>query len=147
MYSLKVSILTSVRDIQKLAYCSLWCSISQGEPRGDFPVASMCSIEKVEVPFYSIRRKLIWHLILDTRTPSQNKRIHQTHDHGLLWSQSMVPNLCFRKRHPFSLITSTEGQSTIQFFHYSLSLFPVQLRAANQVNIVAKSNKFSFQWS
>jgi len=32
----------------------------------------------------------------------------------------------------------------VQFCHYRLPLYPVQLRAVSQVNFVAKSNKFPF---
>ena len=33
--------------------------------------------------------------------PFHSKQTRRTRDPGLLWSQSMVPNLCFRKRQPF----------------------------------------------
>jgi len=42
------------------------------------------------------------------------------------------------------LITSKESQFAIQFFQYRLPLYPVQLHAVSRVNIIAKSNKFSF---
>jgi len=45
-----------------------------------------------------------------------------------------------------SLLTSSKGsQLAIQFFHYRLSLFPVQLRVVSWVDIIAKSNKFPCQ--
>ena len=76
--------------------------------------------------------------------PFHSKQIRRTLDPGWLWSQSMGPNRCFRKRHDSLLITSKESQFTIQCFHYRLPLCPVQLRAVSWVNIVAKSNKFPF---
>ena len=42
------------------------------------------------------------------------------------------------------LITSKEIQLPIQFFHYRLPVGPVQIRAVSRVNILAKSNKFTF---
>ena len=38
---------------------------------------------------------------LRSEAPFHSKQIHRTRDPGLLWSQSMVPSLCFQKRKPF----------------------------------------------
>jgi len=52
---------------------------------------------------------------------------------------------CVFENGSFSLpITSKESQLAIQFFHYKLPLFPVQLCAVSRVNIFAKPNKFPF---
>jgi len=56
----------------------------------------------------------------------------------------MVPYCVSGNGNHFLLMISKESQSTIQFFHYRLPLFPVQIRAVSQVNIVVKSNKFPF---
>jgi len=102
------------------------------------------------VPFHSIRCKLrlarsgpvavrVWTWIRGPFfTP---KRIGRTRDPGLLWSQSMLPNLCFRKWQPFCA-HNFKSQSAIQFFHYMLPLLPVQLWVVHRVNIIVRSNKF-----
>jgi len=81
---------------------------------------------------------------LVSEAPFCSKQIRRTRDPRLLWSQSMVPNLCLLKRNHSLLITSNESQFAIQLFHYRLPLFPVQLHAVSWVKIFAKSNKFLF---
>ena len=56
----------------------------------------------------------------------------------------MVANLCFQKQQTCLLITSKESQLAIQFSHYRLPLFPVQLCAVSREDIAANSSKFPF---
>ena len=79
------------------------------------------------------------------KDPFHSKQIRQTHDSGLLWSQSMAPNLCFQKRQPsFAHNFNKKTQLAIQFFHYRFSIFPLQVGAFSRAYFVTKSNKFPF---
>jgi len=78
---------------------------------------------------------------LRSEVPFRSKRIRWTHDPGLLWSQLMVPTLCFRKRQPF-FAHSFEKNST----RYSiLSLQVTSLSsAASLVEWILLRNQTNF---
>ena len=84
-------------------------------------------------PGCSLRLIWRWTLSLQTDPSDARSRITEEPISGASWNGNQ-----------FVLIISKENQSTIQFFHYRLSLFPVQLHTVSQVNVVAKSNTFPF---
>ena len=67
---------------------------------------------------------------IGSNAPFHSKQIHRTRVFRILWSQSMVPNPCFRKRQTF--------------IAHNFKRKSVPRHAVSRVNIVAKSNKFSF---
>jgi len=105
------------RSVRKILYGTFSLHLASGSPRPG------CS------------SRLIWCRTLDLKTPFCSKQIRGTRDLVFLWGHSAMPNPCFRKRHPYLLITSKESQLAIQFFHYRLPLFPAQLCAVSPVNI------------
>ena len=78
---------------------------------------------------------------LGSEAPFHSKQIHR--DPGLRayqWCRT-----CLSGNGNYSLLITSKGsQLAIQFFHYRLPLFPVQLCTVSRVNIVVKSNKFPF---
>jgi len=83
---------------------------------------------------------LIWRRTMDSRPPfTPNEYVgHAIPDYfgANQWCRTRVS----RNGHHSLLITSQESQLAIQFFHYRLPFFPVQLHAVSRVNVVAKSN-------
>jgi len=124
--------------------CTLFAHLSLSTPRSVSYIFTLSLLYLIAIKSaFSVYRasgpprtecslRLIWHQTLDPSTPFYSKQIHRTRDPGL------------QKRQPFLLIILKGSQSTIQFFHYKLLLFPVQLCDAIRVKILAKSNKFIF---
>jgi len=116
--------------------------------------SSLYDLDTVKMPMQSSRAKSnyafslhrasglpqIWCRTLDPRTSFQSKWIRRMHDPGMLWSQLMVPNLCFQNWQPFFAHTFKRKSLFTQFFHYRLLLFPVQL--SSEIKYITLFNDF-----
>ena len=74
---------------------------------------------------------------------SGENKMERMRDPGLLWSQSIVSNLCFQKRQPF-LFPHNLKRKSIRYSIIWLQVASLSTATAGWVNFVAKSNKFPF---
>jgi len=113
-------------------------------------VQKQCNLLKVlctpsDVRSASDRTQLASDLASDARSqgPFHFKQFRRTRDPGLLWSQSMVPNLCFRKQQPF-FAHNFKRNSTALFNSFTTGCLSIQCNFVLLVELILLQNQTNF---